>query len=304
MTAAGHPDVQESSQPDPTLRPGLPPIQCRGGIQQALSNESRARYEQFFKQYLAVRHAEGRGSDDASYYLGLPFEAEGPIAWQWAMRSRTYRVFERRILDPLIDSSSRPLRVLDLGAGVGWLSYRMALKGCRPVAVDLLDDPLDGLGAARHYTAVLDEPFLAYQAEFDDLPFADAQFDLAVFNASFHYSTDYQRTLREVRRVLAWGGRVVILDTPVYRRFADGQRMTDERHADFERRFGFRSDSIASMEFLDHRMIGELARSLNLQWRIFKPWYGWRWHLRPLRAALRRKRSPSRFWILEGSWTA
>ena len=36
-------------------------------------------------------------------------------------------------------------------AGSGWLAYRLALRGHSVIAVDLLDDALDGLGAKKHY---------------------------------------------------------------------------------------------------------------------------------------------------------
>lgn len=270
------------------------------GVTRALTPDARRRYRRFFDDYLKIRREEGRGADSADYYLALPFEDRtGRLSWQWEMRAKTLRAFERRVLQPFLRQTSGA-RVLDLGAGVGWLSRRLVEHGCRAVAVDLLDDPLDGLGAARHYQAAT--PFPVYQAEFDRLPFADAQFDLAVFNASFHYSTDYRRTLQEVRRVLTWQGRAVILDTPVYSRAQDGEAMVAERHAQFEQRYGTRSDSVQSIEFLDERMLRDLARDLNLSWRIEKPWYGLPWHLRPWKARLRGARRPSRFWILEARW--
>ena len=269
------------------------------GIVRGLTAEARGSYAKFFEEYLAIRHAEGRGSDDPAYYLELPFRHGDALAdCQWPMRARTYRFFERRFLR----RGKRPLRVLDLGAGVGWLSYRLALGGHQPVAVDLLDDALDGLGAGRRYDAALERPFPRIQAELDRVPLADAQFDLAVFNASFHYATDYGATLREARRLLEWGGRVVILDTPVYESYLHGERMREERQAQFEKRYGFRSDSVLSMEYLDERMIQELGRELNIRWSVYQPWYGLAWHLRPLRAKLERRRPPPKFQVLVGKW--
>src|SRR3546814_11906422 len=78
--------------------------------------------------------------------------------------------------------------VLDLGAGNCWMSYRLSLAGYRPCAVDLLTNDSDGMGAARHYRAHLPALFPRFQASFGQLPFADDQFDAAVFNASFPYS--------------------------------------------------------------------------------------------------------------------
>ena len=40
----------------------------------------------------------------------------------------------------------------------------------------------------------------------------------------------------------------------------------------------------------------------RLSWEIYKPWYGWKWALRPWKARLRRQRPPSRFWILVATW--
>lgn len=281
------------------------PFIRNGVIIRALPPERERYYAAFAEQYLAIRKAEGRGSEEAGYYLALPYDdLSGRLQAQWAMRGRSHRYFERNILPRIEDEHRAGLDVLDLGAGTGWLSYRLAQRGHRPVAVDLLDDPLDGLGAARHFFAASGKAFPVFQAEFDCLPFADGQFDLAIFNSSFHYATDYRSTLREARRCLRGPGRVVILDSPVYKRAGDGERMREERHQQFESRYGFRSDHIPSIEYLDEAMIAGLSRELNIQWTIHRPWYGWGWHARPVRAWLAHRRPPSRFWILEGKWGA
>jgi SAM-dependent methyltransferase len=121
-----------------------------------------------------------------------------------------------------------------------------------------------------------------------------------IYNASLHYSPDYAVTLREALRVLRPGGQVVILESPVYRKEESGRRMVAERHADFERRFGTRSDALPSIEYLTWERLGALARELGLRWRKVPTWYGWRWALRPWVARLKRKREPSRFVILVG----
>ena len=273
------------------------------GIIGALAPGRLEYFTDFFREYLTVRKAEERGSDSAAYYLALPYEdTTGKLSWQWDMRGTTYRYLERRVLPDLERQARQPLDVLDLGAGVGWLSYRLALRGHRPVAVDLLTDPLDGLGAARHYFDSLSMPFLTFQAEFDRLPFADEQFDLAIFNSSFHYATDYRTTLQEIRRCLRWDGRVIIMDTPIYRRHRDGEEMREERHQQFEAQFGFRSDSVPSIEYIDEAMLERLQRDLNIRWEVYRPWYGFQWHLRPLKAWWNKRRAPSRFRILVGSW--
>ncbi len=267
----------------------------QGGILRALPPERRAHYARFFEEYGAVRHAEGRGSQDRAYYRALPYrDLTGQNQDQWRIRARTYDYFRRHVLP------RKSLDILDLGAGNGWLSWRLARLGHRPVAVDVWTDPLDGLGAAVR--AFEDLPLV--EAEFDRLPFEDGQFDLAVFNASFHYSPDYRRTLAEVRRCLRPQGSVVILDSPIYRRPEHGEAMRNERREQYRARYGFASDSLRSLEYLDEPALAALARELGIRWQIHRPWYGWGWHLRPWKARLVGRRPPSRFWILVGSFEA
>jgi SAM-dependent methyltransferase len=246
---------------------------------------------QFVEDYARIRSAEGRGSEDSAYYRALPFaDLTGRNAAQWRIRARTFQYFA----DKIVPRSA--CDILDLGAGNCWLSHRLKERGHAPVAVDIFADAQDGLRARRHYPG----PLPAVEAEFDHLPFPDARFDLIVFNSAIHYSADYVRTLSEARRCLRPHGCVVILDSPVYERREHGEAMRAERQQFFERQYGFRSDALGSIEYFDMETLRALAEKLSLTWEIRRPWYGWKWHLRPLRARLKKQRPPSRFWILVG----
>lgn len=253
--------------------------------------------QQFLEEYRHIRYAERRGSDDPLYYRALPFrDLSGENTAMWAMRARTYRFFERHILAPIERRAGRPLDVLDLGAGNAWMSYRLSLRNHRPCALDIFSDPKDGLRAARHYPLA----FPRVEADFHCLPFKQAAFDVAVFNSSLHYATNYPAALSQVRSCLRPSGAVVILDSPIYRRTEHGKQMVAERHAEFLSRYGFPSDAIPSIEYLDEQMLATLADRLKVRWKIYRPWYGWRWQVRPIKARLQRRRPPSRFWILVG----
>ncbi|GAB2510531.1 hypothetical protein GCM10027084_27110 [Pseudoxanthomonas sangjuensis] len=266
-------------------------ITVRRGIARALPPETQLRLAGFIRDYERVRKAEGRGSDCGDYYLELPYrDVSGKDPAQWRIRARSHDYVVRRLLP------DRPKgRVLDLGAGNGWMSYRLSLAGHRPCAVDLLTNDSDGLGAARHYRARLPALFPRFQASFDRLPFADDQFDAAVFNASFHYSEDAEASLREALRCVRPGGLVVIGDTPWYPREEDGRRMLAERQAAFLQRHGVAGDSIAMLGFLTDGWLQEMQRALSIRWEVHRPWYGLAWAMRPLAAKLRGHREPSRF---------
>jgi SAM-dependent methyltransferase len=283
------------------------PLECRvcdeslaqeQGIWLALSEGRNNYFEPFLHAYETVRKAEGRGSDGPEFYLALPYQDRtARNSWQWAIRARTYDYIQRKILPTACGKVSRHLMVLDLGAGNGWLSYRLAKLGHRPIAVDLQTNSWDGLGAAIHYRQSLPMLFPRFQAELDRLPFGNGQFDCAIFNASFHYSENYDRTLGEAIRCLRSGGTIVIADTPTYNRGESGKRMIEERRAQFQEKYGFTSDSLDSCEYLTKERLQILEARHDVEWTSHEVWYGMRWACRPVVAKLKGRREPSKFRI-------
>jgi SAM-dependent methyltransferase len=273
---------------------------CLDGIWRFILPERESHFAQFIQEYQTVRTREDRGSTDSAYYQALPFnDLTGRFTGQWRIRAASYQAFLDRVLFPLEQSIQQPLKILDVGAGNGWLSNRLAARSHELAAVDLQTNPTDGLGAYTHYPTT----FLRIQAEYEHLPFPIGSLDLVIYNASFHYAEDYASVLAEAFQLLAPKGLVVILDTPIYQSATPGQQMVHEREAEFERRFGFRSNALASENFLTPHRLAELAQTFNLRWQQFAPYYGLRWQLRPWLARLRGHRPPANFKILIGSKT-
>jgi len=272
-------------------------LQHDRGIWFALPPERLRHYERFLTDYQIVRATEGRGSADAAFDLALPYrDVTGRNQAQWSIRSQTYRYIEQKLL-PALNPNHAAWSVLDLGAGNGWLSYRLSMLGHRPVAIDLLTNNTDGLGAASHYLQKLRVLFPRFQAELDRLPFEDAQFECVIFNASFHYSENYAETLGEAIRCLRKGGYVIVADSPWYAREESGRQMLSERRIAFQQHYGFPSDGLSSLEYLTDDRLAALETRFGIRWQIHHPNYGLRWAMRPVMARLNGKREPSSFRI-------
>jgi len=250
--------------------------------------------ETFASEYARYRAEEGRGYA-APQLLQLPYLKDGPHASQWAIRARTFDAFVAELLRPAAARMNRPLDVLDLGAGNGWLSYRVALEGHHAVALDIRNDSVDGLGAScgfRRLTPTME----CLVASFDAIPLSSASVDIALFNASLHYATDLCSVLREAARVTRPGGQTAILDAPFYARESDGLAMVAEKR----RTFGDRAQVLMKLPFIEFLTRERLREALpELEWTRHRVRYPLVYELRPLIAALSGKRRPSRFdlWV-------
>ena len=249
---------------------------------------------EFFRDYARHRAREGR-AHSIEELKQLPYLRLGPLARQWAVRARTFDAFVKHVIEP----ASRPLAVLDLGAGNGWLSYRLARMGHKTIALDIRDDDVDGLGAAARLQAEV--PFGCVHASFDDIPFAAGRFDITVLNASLHYAQDLKTVLAEAARVTRSRGTLAILDSPFYERAADGEAMVAEKRARGATVFGAQSNTLLSQNFIEYLTRERLAAAYPQHfWARRTVRYPLWYELRPVLAALKRARKPSRFDL----WTA
>lgn len=284
-----HADLQEISDLELLCKPDNLVFKKENGIWKFLPPERESYYQRFISDYEMVRHLEGRFSADASYYRALPFQdLSGKFPADWRIRAASFLALQK-----ILPATST---VLDVGAGNGWLSNRLSLLGYDVCAVDLLLNPEDGLGAGKHYQSLFEK----VQSEFMHLPFPKESVSSVIFNASFHYSENYEATLSEVLQILSPNGMVIVMDSPVYGSSKFGEQMMAEQRASFLRRYGFASDSLKSKGFLTYQGMQELGEKLGIIWQHIRPFYGLRWVSRPFWARLRGLRQPAEF----GLWVA
>jgi len=128
----------------------------------------------FVDDYRRVRIAEGQASSDPAQVCALPFrDLTGRNAAAW--RTRAFHYLVVRLGLSLIPGVSR---VLDLGAGNGWLARRLA-GSFRVTALDA-DAGETGLGALR------DGRVMRLAGDLEALPLRARSFDAVVAAASLH----------------------------------------------------------------------------------------------------------------------
>jgi len=244
-------------------------LRCAGGHSFGIENDiallvtesDRSRVRAFADSYERTWVQDGWGSSDPDYLLNLPRrDITRRCTVEWAVKARS--------MDALfcgLDAEKWP-RAVDLGCGIGWLSHHLAARGHEVFAVDVVLGDNLGLGAASTYVRA-GPPFERVWAEMDHLPFASSSIDLMVCNASLHYARELPRTLREVGRVLRFGGLLAILNSPVH----DDVRSAGRGQWDFRkhlRDLGANGDVVSTyhhfvrseLESSVHDAIGPVAR--------------------------------------------
>jgi SAM-dependent methyltransferase len=264
------------------------------GIIHFLSRERASAAEAFQRQYRRVRERDGFRPASPEYYRQLPsVGAHDAHATEWRIRAESFSSLRRHAL-PRVGSD--PVHVLDLGAGSAWLSHHLAADGHRVVAVDRLEDEADGLGACRHYAV----PFAAVQADFNALPFEPAQFDLVVFDGSLHYAVDPAATLGEAVRMLAPGGTVAVMDSPMFIRDRDGEAMVAAQLRQLEVEHGIRDPVRPGRGYLTFAGLRTAAGTHGLRGRFLPSRGPIGWRIGRQLSRVRVRRAPAAF----GVWVA
>jgi len=103
-----------------------------------------------------------------------------------------------------------PLVVADLGCGEGYLTIEASRWASRVIAVDRSPDVLKrarDLAARRRVANILWK-----RGTLEKLPIRDESVDVALLSQALHHAIDPAHVLREAVRILAPGGRVLVLD--------------------------------------------------------------------------------------------
>lgn len=138
------------------------------------------------------------------------------LAKEWARYHQSPEWAEARSL--LGGNSGSGGKALDLGAGRGIVSYALAVDGWQPVALEPDPSPVVGVGA---FGGLIPHGVVAVRGVGENIPLADAVFDVVLGRAVLHHSQNLYRLCAEVSRVMKKGGLFLAMREHVISRQED-----------------------------------------------------------------------------------
>ncbi len=124
---------------------------------------------------------------------------------------------DRAELMPLFGLLDPHWTVGDLGTGTGELASTLAPFVRRVIGVDRSDEMLEAAG--RRLEGLANVELRA--GDLEQLPVADGELDVAVLSLVLHYMVDPRQVLREAKRALAPGGRLIVVEMRAHGRGAE-----------------------------------------------------------------------------------
>ncbi len=162
----------------------------------------------FAQQYIAVRKAEDRLYKDDTVAQLPDIDSRHPHSREWAIRKKSCAA-----LTTFLSKKNRPLTILEVGCGNGWLCNRLThIPQAMVTGIDVNTTEL------RQATRIFGNlPNLSFaNASLSDFA-SSIKYDAIIFAASIQYFPSLSEIINMALQNTVPGGEVHILDSPFYK---------------------------------------------------------------------------------------
>jgi len=204
----------------------------------------------FEELYISVRGKEKRIASDRELVF-LPDVDESHVHYsEWLTRKRS----SQRLI-AYLTKKKKPLKILEIGCGNGWLSARLsAIPNTTVIGLDINEVEIN---QAKRVFKKDNLDFLT--VTFTPELFADEKFDIILFAASIQYFPSLKETLKNALSCLDKQGEIHLVDTRFYEPVDVGGAIA--RCRDYYLRLGY-------PEMADHYFHHSIADLLLFNYRM------------------------------------
>lgn len=166
----------------------------------------KSRFEEL---YFNVRKKEKRIYSDEEVLLLPLVNKDHPHSKEWLIRNRSFRNLREHLKE-----KNKPLQILDLGCGNGWMSNQISeINNSFVTGLDLHSFEIAQAKKIFQHNKRL--TFLAGDL-FEDTFFQQEQFDIIVLAASIQYFPDLKQLIKRLNGLLNAEGEIHIIDSHFY----------------------------------------------------------------------------------------
>ena len=164
----------------------------------------------FEKSYITICSMDDRLYTDEELEHLPEIASNHPHYREWQMRKSSMTRLVRRLM-----AKKKPLDILEVGCGNGWLSHRLAeIPDTRVTALDINFTELQQAARVFYYC-----PNLTFiRGDVDSGLAGEMRFDIIVVAASIQYFRNLGRTVYGLMSYLLPDGEIHLLDSPLYKR--------------------------------------------------------------------------------------
>ncbi|HSY77602.1 MAG TPA: class I SAM-dependent methyltransferase [Bacteroidia bacterium] len=209
------------------------------------SNPSKHSAQEQF--YTALRKKEGRMYNDTEVKELPHVPKKHPLAAEWKVRKHTAQKLVK-----YFSNKQKPLRILEIGCGNGWLCHQLSfVPNSTITGLDVNMYEMEQ--ADRVFQSVLNINFI-YGDIFEDI-LPEKSFDTIVFAASIQYFSSITEVLDRVIPLLSPNGETHIIDSPFYNSDKEASE-AKERSAVYFEKHGAANMAL----YYNHHLYSSLAK--------------------------------------------